>query len=38
MAYIASQEEHHRRRTFQEEYRDFLNRYDIEFDEQYVWD
>ena len=36
--YIESQEEHHRSKTFQEEYRDFLNRYRIEFDEQYVWD
>ena len=36
--YIASQEEHHRTKTFQEEYRGFLNRYDIKFDEQYVWD
>lgn len=38
VAYIASQEEHHRRKTFQEEYREFLDRYGIEFDEQYVWD
>jgi putative transposase len=38
VAYIASQEEHHRSKTFQEEYREFLNRYGIEFDEQYVWD
>ena len=38
VAYIESQEEHHRTKTFQEEYRDFLNRYGIEFDEQYVWD
>ncbi len=26
------------RERVQEEYRDFLNRYRIEFDEQYVWD
>lgn len=36
--YIQSQEEHHRVKSFQEEYREFLNRYGIEFDEQYVWD
>ena len=36
--YIENQEEHHRTKTFQEEYREFLNRYEIEFDERYVWD
>ena len=36
--YIKSQEEHHRHKTFQEEYRNFLKRYRITFDEQYVWD
>lgn len=36
--YIANQEEHHRRRTFQEEYREFLVRHQIPFDEKYVWD
>lgn len=36
--YIDTQEEHHRRRTFQEEYRDFLQKYEIEYDERYVWD
>lgn len=38
MRYIDAQEEHHRRRTFQEEYRAFLKRYGVEFDERYVWD
>lgn len=37
-AYIDNQEEHHRTRTFQEEYRAFLTKYGIEFDERYVWD
>ena len=37
-AYIENQEEHHRKRTFQEEYRAFLNEYGIAFDERYVWD
>ncbi|MCP4207641.1 MAG: transposase [Shimia sp.] len=36
--YVRNQEEHHRRRTFQDEYRAMLTRYGIEFDEQYVWD
>jgi putative transposase len=36
--YIENQEEHHRRRTFQEEFRQFLRKYGIEYDERYVWD
>ncbi|BDS08293.1 hypothetical protein NT6N_33330 [Oceaniferula spumae] len=36
--YIQRQEEHHRTKTFQEEYRQFLERYEVEFDEEYVWD
>lgn len=36
--YIDHQEEHHRKRTFQEEYRSFLTQYGIEYDERYVWD
>jgi putative transposase len=36
--YILRQEEHHKTRTFQEEYRDFLNKYHMEYDERYVWD
>jgi REP element-mobilizing transposase RayT len=36
--YIANQAEHHRCKTFQEEYREFLNKYEMVFDEQYVWD
>jgi REP element-mobilizing transposase RayT len=36
--YIATQEEHHRTRTFQEEFREFLRRHRIEYDERYVWD
>jgi len=31
--YIAHQEEHHRKVSFQEEFREFLKRHDIEFDE-----
>jgi REP element-mobilizing transposase RayT len=36
--YIANQREHHRVKTFQEEYRLFLERHRISFDERYVWD
>lgn len=36
--YIDNQEEHHRTRTFQDEYRAFLTKYGVEFDERYVWD
>ena len=35
-AYIARQEEHHRTRTFREEYLDFLHRGSVEYDERYV--
>jgi REP element-mobilizing transposase RayT len=36
--YIQNQKEHHRKSTFQDEYRVFLKKYDMEFDERYVWD
>jgi REP-associated tyrosine transposase len=36
--YIAEQKEHHRRRTFQEEFRAFLKRYHVPYDERYMWD
>jgi hypothetical protein len=36
--YIAGQEEHHRRVSFQDEFRQFLKWYEIECDERYVWD
>ena len=36
--YIDTQEEHHRTQTFQEEYRAFLKRNGVKFDERYVWD
>ena len=36
--YIQNQPEHHREFDFQTEYRRFLNEYQIEFEEQYVWD
>lgn len=36
--YIEGQEAHHRAKTFQEEYRAFLTKYGISYDEKYVWD
>jgi len=36
--YIDSQEDHHKTRSFQDEYRAFLKKYGVEFDERYVWD
>ena len=38
IGYIKEQEEHHRKMTFQEEFRKLLTRYRVEFDERYVWD
>ena len=36
--YIQNQEEHHRKVTFQDEFRKFLDRYKVAYDERYVWD
>lgn len=36
--YIRNQEEHHRKVTFQDEFRKFLQRHRVEWDERYVWD
>ena len=36
--YIETQMEHHKSRSFQDEFRSFLNKYNIEYDERYVWD
>jgi hypothetical protein len=38
LEYIDGQEEHHRKVSFQEEYRALLKKNGIEFDERYVWD
>jgi putative transposase len=35
--YIDTQEEHHRTRTFQQEYRKLLERYGVDYDERYIW-
>ena len=36
--YIERQSEHHRKMTFQDEYRALLRRFGLEWDERYVWD
>jgi putative transposase len=36
--YIRGQKHHHRRVTFQDEYRKFVAAYGIDYDERYVWD
>ena len=36
--YIANQHEHHRIKSFEEEYRAFLKKHSIEFDERYVFE
>ena len=35
--YIKTQEEHHRKLPFQEEFRQLLKKHGIEFDERYLW-
>lgn len=36
--YIVNQQEHHRTRTFREEYEAFLRLYNVEYDEKYVFE
>lgn len=36
--YIANQEEHHRKVSFQDELRQFLRKHGIAYDERYLWD
>ena len=38
--YILNQEEHHRKKTFREEYHEFLKEFDIDFEDKYLfeWD
>lgn len=35
--YILNQEEHHRQKTFKEEYIEFLNEFDVDYDEKYLF-
>jgi putative transposase len=36
--YILNQESHHRRKTFKDEFRALLTKYEVEYDKRYVWD
>ena len=36
--YILKQEEHHKKKTFREEYLEFMKRFEIEYDEKYLFD
>jgi putative transposase len=37
VGYIKNQHEHHRKKTFQDEYRSILKKYKIAYDEKYIW-
>lgn len=37
-SYIENQEEHHRKVSFQDELRSFLEKHGVEYDERYLWD
>lgn len=37
MAYIENQEQHHKKRTFREEYLDFLEKFEIDYNEKYIF-
>ena len=36
--YIENQQEHHKKKSFKEEYLEFLKEYTLEYDERYIWD
>lgn len=36
IAHIGNQREHHRKKTFQEEYLELLKRHDVDYDQSYV--
>ena len=38
VAYVSNQTEHHGEISYQDEFRELLRRYEIDFDERYVWD
>lgn len=37
-AYIQNQRRHHQQFSFQDEFRNFLKKYQVKFDEKYIWD
>ncbi len=36
--YVRNQEQHHRKKSFREEFLLFLKKYDVDYDEKYLWD
>jgi REP element-mobilizing transposase RayT len=38
IGYIENQEQHHRKKTFKEEYLDFLRKFEVEYDEKYLFE
>ncbi|MDA6068091.1 transposase [Flavobacterium sp. AC] len=36
--YIANQEEHHKKQTFKDEYLSFLDKFNVKFDERYIFE
>ncbi len=36
--YIKHQKEHHKKKTFKEEFIEFLKKHNIDYDERYIWD
>ncbi|HOW74412.1 MAG TPA: IS200/IS605 family transposase [Candidatus Competibacteraceae bacterium] len=36
--YVENQREHHRLQSFQDEYRAFLDKHEVAYDERYIWD
>ena len=38
LAYVEQQEKHHKKRSYQDEFRELCRKHKIEIDERYVWD
>jgi len=38
VAYINNQKEHHKKTNFQDEFRAFLKKYEVDYNEKYIWD
>jgi putative transposase len=38
IAYVMNQKEHHKKRTFKDEYIDLLKRFEVDYDEKYLFD
>jgi hypothetical protein len=37
IGYINNQKEHHKKKTFKEEYKEFLERFEVEFEDKYLF-